>query len=87
MDKLERFKDELEKRRKKSNPDDPYERLTHCNILYKHTDGKEHSFAVRGWGHIMLGKLDIGAVNWTMCAGPVTLTIDNDNIHLFKIVD
>lgn len=87
MDRIDDFKNKLEARRKPKNPDNYRERITHCHILYTDHAGKEHSFEVRGWGHIMGGKLDVGVVNWTLCAGPATITIDVNNVDLFRIVD
>jgi hypothetical protein len=84
MSKLQDFYDKLETFRKPES-DDPYDRrITHCYLAYTH-DNKEHTFEVRGWRKIKDGVLYISAVNWTLCAGTVSIEMNEDIVDFYRI--
>ena len=84
MSKLQAFYENLERLRKPKS-DDPYDdRTTHCYLAYVHND-LEHKFEVRGWGKIRDGVLHISAVNWTVCAGAVSIEMNEDIVDGYRI--
>jgi hypothetical protein len=85
MDKLNLFYETLETFRKPES-DDPYNRrVTHCYLAYTHNN-KEHRFEVRGWRKIKDGVLLISAVNWTLCAGTVSIEMNEDIVDGYRII-
>lgn len=84
--KLKDFLHSLEKFRKPES-NDPYDnRVTHCRLSHMHR-GKEHIFDVRGWRKNPDDTIYLSVVNWTLCAGTASLTINAQNVDLFKIKD
>jgi hypothetical protein len=66
---------------KKPKSRDQYDdRVTHCYMTII-KDGILHNFEVRGWGHKSGSKeIFVSAVNWTICAGPCSITITKENV-------
>jgi len=76
---------------KKTNPfvpgfDEPG-RHTYCHLMVLH-EGKYHKFEVRGWHTTMDYRFtELSCVNWTLAAGTCTISIKDDNIAKFKILE
>lgn len=91
MNKLDKFWEVLNKYRKEE-VESPYDqgRTTWCHLLYKHK-GEIHRFEVRGASYIQnvqessLDIISISVVNWTICAGTASVTLNNDTIDKWVI--
>lgn len=64
---------------------EPFDRQNHCYLVYI-KESKPHIFQVRAWKDVKEDSLNISVVNWTLCAGPASLTINNANINKFVII-
>lgn len=73
---------------KKPKSRDPYEsgRTNHCDLEHEHK-GVKHVFEVRGWGKIENGELMVHVVNWTLCAGTATLTLNEERVDSYRILE
>lgn len=74
------------------NPDigrDHFEigRHTYCHLMVRH-EGKWHKFEVRQFRTTMdYGLIEVSCVNWTLAAGTCTLSIKDDSVKDFKILE
>lgn len=82
---IQEFKATLDSRRKEVVNEHPEDsgRTTHCIITTVHNN-KTHRFQVRSW-KLKDDELIINAVNWTICAGPCSLTLNDDRINDWSI--
>ena len=86
---LNELHDTLEHLRKEYNPAiHERGRVTHCHLVYTHTDGREHIFEVRSWKPINdEGILCINAVNWTICAGTCTIEMTEERLKDWRVCE
>ncbi len=88
--KLSQFFIELQKY-KDINPDtsdDIYDkgRHTYCHIIWMNKEHNFPKFEVRGWA--LRGPiLNVSVVNWTVTAGTASLSLNDDNLEEFKILE
>ena len=86
MSKIIEFYNILESHRKPIVYDPYGSRNTHCYFIHESKQNELHFFEIRGWCKIINDKLNISAVNWTVAAGPCSITIDDKNLNNFKIL-
>lgn len=62
-------------------------RFTYCHLMIYHNSAW-HKFEVRGWHTTMdYRMIEISCVNWTLAAGTCTLSIKDDSVKDFKILE
>jgi hypothetical protein len=82
---LKAFYNKLESFRKPP-PEYPGDRVVHCHIKTS-IDGQEHTFEVRGFYKPKDEAMEVSVVNWTLCAGTAWLTLTEDSIINYTIVE